>query len=369
MSKLFIFFTVFISTLIGLLFFSDIASAKVTFTVQVASKPEAESAKKMVQSFKAKGMDAFYVVAEVPGAGTRYRVGLGHFPSRLRAIQYQKELAKGGSLPHGSFVTKVEGKEPEVESVTGAVTPQKDVVSTDLQTTPDPNLSAKVEALVPVTPPAEVVQKPSTPIPPPVTIPIAPAAPATNSSWSLNFSLVADTTSYSLNFPTNYGGVTLTNANSATLIGTGAAVLPTYWLSPDFELETGLIYFQRSFNVVYNNGTSLQTGSETYTAFEIPLMLNYWFSKHFGMGIGVYDIINPAGPINQSNSALPDSSLTGNDYGVTGSIKYAMKLGAETDFLLNARYNYGSGNMVPAGSYPQQVFSDIQLLAGIRQAL
>ncbi|HRK02831.1 MAG TPA: SPOR domain-containing protein [Oligoflexia bacterium] len=66
------------------------------FTLQVGSHRTVSEAAEQVTSLKAKGLDAFYIEAVLPGKGTWYRVGVGNFDSKekaeLYAARYKNEL-------------------------------------------------------------------------------------------------------------------------------------------------------------------------------------------------------------------------------------------------------------------------------------
>ncbi|MFN0084487.1 MAG: YCF48-related protein [Blastocatellia bacterium] len=55
------------------------------YTLQIASEPTESEARALVADLKAKGIEAYWVKAEVPGKGTRYRVRIGKFKSQSDA--------------------------------------------------------------------------------------------------------------------------------------------------------------------------------------------------------------------------------------------------------------------------------------------
>jgi photosystem II stability/assembly factor-like uncharacterized protein len=81
-------------------------------TVQIASYLTAADAQAAVNRLRAKKLDAYWVKAEIPGMGTRYRVRLGHYPGEddatLGAAEACKSrafnqylIANGDSVPVG----------------------------------------------------------------------------------------------------------------------------------------------------------------------------------------------------------------------------------------------------------------------------
>jgi hypothetical protein len=75
------------------------ATAQVTtFTVQVAAFQSQESAEILVSGLRARKLDAYWVKADVPGQGVRYRVRLGKFVSSSQAQAYGRKLRQSGLL-------------------------------------------------------------------------------------------------------------------------------------------------------------------------------------------------------------------------------------------------------------------------------
>lgn len=52
------------------------------YTIQIASAPTESEARELVSELRAKGIEAYWVKADVPGKGTRYRVRLGRFKTQ-----------------------------------------------------------------------------------------------------------------------------------------------------------------------------------------------------------------------------------------------------------------------------------------------
>jgi cell division protein FtsN len=78
-------------------------SAKVRFTVQIASYPDKDMAEEEMKRMKKRGYAAFIVASELEDKGTWYRVRLGSFSNKASAEKLAKELrTKEGLSP---FVT------------------------------------------------------------------------------------------------------------------------------------------------------------------------------------------------------------------------------------------------------------------------
>lgn len=77
------------------------------FTVQVASAPTPSGAQLLVEQLTAAGLPAYWIGAEVPGQGARYRVRFGQFPSRAVA-KAEAEQARQRQLIQAYLVTAYE---------------------------------------------------------------------------------------------------------------------------------------------------------------------------------------------------------------------------------------------------------------------
>ncbi|RME16685.1 MAG: SPOR domain-containing protein [Bdellovibrio sp.] len=81
------------------------SSAIGKYTIQVASYATEKEAKEHAARLKSKGLQAFFVPAQVKGK-TWYRVSIGLFPSQSNALKYQKELQKQAGV-HTSIIQKI----------------------------------------------------------------------------------------------------------------------------------------------------------------------------------------------------------------------------------------------------------------------
>lgn len=75
------------------------------FTVQVASQGSEDQAQKKVEELKGKGFSAFYVPTEVNGKKW-YRVSVGQFDDRGKALKYRAKLMKEAGL-ESAIVQKI----------------------------------------------------------------------------------------------------------------------------------------------------------------------------------------------------------------------------------------------------------------------
>jgi hypothetical protein len=134
------------------------------FSIQIASAPAEAEAQAMVTELKANGVEAYWVKAEVPGKGTRYRVRIGRFSNQSEA-KTVAERTRGRGLIKEFIITNYEtpsgGGPPLKEAKTKPVTPPKskqaDLVRIEKKQatgegTPDNALSQEETAVVPTSP-------------------------------------------------------------------------------------------------------------------------------------------------------------------------------------------------------------------------
>jgi septal ring-binding cell division protein DamX len=68
------------------------------YTIQVASFSDRKGAETLSQKLKKKGYDAYVAAGEVPEKGTRYRVRVGHYPSRSDAQRAAERIQEAEKL-------------------------------------------------------------------------------------------------------------------------------------------------------------------------------------------------------------------------------------------------------------------------------
>src|SRR5215510_3891616 len=68
------------------------------FTIQVESAPSEAEAKSSIAKLQAKGVEAYWVKAEVPGKGTRYRIRIGKYKNQPEAKAKADQLLGGGVI-------------------------------------------------------------------------------------------------------------------------------------------------------------------------------------------------------------------------------------------------------------------------------
>jgi photosystem II stability/assembly factor-like uncharacterized protein len=78
------------------------------YTIQIASAPSEAEARALVQELKSKRIQAYWVKAEVPGKGTRYRVRIGRFTSQSHA-KAEAERTRSQKLIQDYLITTYEG--------------------------------------------------------------------------------------------------------------------------------------------------------------------------------------------------------------------------------------------------------------------
>ena len=74
------------------------APARGTYTIQVGSFADESPAAALTKRLKGKGYDAYVIKSDVPGAGVRWRVRVGHFENRVAAQSVAQRLQKKEGL-------------------------------------------------------------------------------------------------------------------------------------------------------------------------------------------------------------------------------------------------------------------------------
>jgi cell division septation protein DedD len=73
--------------------------ARGVFALQVGSHKEVGEATAQVSELKKRNLDAYFVQADVPGVGKRFRVAVGKYSTKEQAEAAGEELKKSHSLP------------------------------------------------------------------------------------------------------------------------------------------------------------------------------------------------------------------------------------------------------------------------------
>ncbi len=68
------------------------------YTIQVESSPTEEEARASIANLQAKGVEAYWVKADVPGKGTRYRIRIGKYKNQAEAKILANKLLGGGLI-------------------------------------------------------------------------------------------------------------------------------------------------------------------------------------------------------------------------------------------------------------------------------
>ena len=66
------------------------------WTTQIAAPQNQQDAEKQVNELLTQGLDAYWIRADVPGVGTRYRVRIGRFASKAAAQENGERLRSQG---------------------------------------------------------------------------------------------------------------------------------------------------------------------------------------------------------------------------------------------------------------------------------
>ncbi len=88
-----------ICLLIAIAFSVPVARAQSrSFTIQVESAPSEAEAISSVAKLRAQGLEAYWVKAEVPGIGMRYRVRIGRYQNQAQAKDTANQLLSSGAI-------------------------------------------------------------------------------------------------------------------------------------------------------------------------------------------------------------------------------------------------------------------------------
>lgn len=145
-------------------------------------------------------------------------------------------------------------------------------------------------------------------------------------------------------------------------LGLGGGAVLGLSMSKDWDFEFGALYAQRKVEEDVSGATTQLTAN----GFEIPVGVRYWLASMLSIGAGGYlyhfssatvTLIDDA----SGNTVSGTSDLSGNDYGIYGSVKLRLPLSMMTGFVIDVRYNLGLKET--SGSNPGK-FDDVQALVG-----
>jgi photosystem II stability/assembly factor-like uncharacterized protein len=88
------------------------------FTIQVESAPSESEAKLSVSKLRAQGLDAYWIKADIPGVGIRYRVRIGRYQTQAEAKAKADQLIYGRAIREFIIVVydAPTGSAPPIES-------------------------------------------------------------------------------------------------------------------------------------------------------------------------------------------------------------------------------------------------------------
>jgi photosystem II stability/assembly factor-like uncharacterized protein len=111
-----------ICLLIAIAFSIPVARAQSrSFTIQVESAPSEAEARSSVAKLRAQGLEAYWVKAEVPGVGLRYRVRIGRYENQAQARGTANQLLIGGVIKE--FIVTVYEAPPSDSAAPGKSKP------------------------------------------------------------------------------------------------------------------------------------------------------------------------------------------------------------------------------------------------------
>jgi hypothetical protein len=160
------------------------------------------------------------------------------------------------------------------------------------------------------------------------------------------------------------GGTSVTGSSKAAF---GGGFLVGFNLNFVTELEFGALYMGRHYTYPVASGT----GEDSYSRYEIPVILRLNLLKYLTIGGGAYYSV----PTGQSTYTLTPSGSSGssttsnaadnfkNDFGGVGSVSIKIPLNIATSLVLDGRYLYGLINTTKASAETIKT-RDIEALIG-----
>ena len=146
-------------------------------------------------------------------------------------------------------------------------------------------------------------------------------------------------------------------------LGYGGGLLIEFPFLSHFGFEIGGLYLQR----VESDSTLSPTLTTTATVLEVPVLLRIHLGQHFSFGAGGYYAYG-LGNINYSDhtsGTYQDLKMNAYDYGVVGSLGFALPLASTVSLIVDGRVTYGLSNSSTAAGI-SSAYLDFQGLAGLR---
>lgn len=106
-----LFLKVVISLIVMVVCFMAAQAQNRSYTVQVASLENEVKASRLVKKLRDYGIYAYWVRANIPNTGTRYRVRIGRFATQQTAQQWGEQVCHRGII-HDFFITSYEALTP-----------------------------------------------------------------------------------------------------------------------------------------------------------------------------------------------------------------------------------------------------------------
>lgn len=162
----------------------------------------------------------------------------------------------------------------------------------------------------------------------------------------------------------DYNGSSESVTSKLTL---GGGVLVGFGLNMVTELEFGVLHMGRDYTYPVASGT----GEDSYSRYEIPVILRLYLFKYVTVGAGGYYAVpigqstytqTPTGGSGTSTSSTANSNFK-NDFGAVGSASIKIPINVATDLVLDGRYLYGLVNTTKTAG---ETFKsrDVEILLG-----
>jgi len=133
------------------------------------------------------------------------------------------------------------------------------------------------------------------------------------------------------------------NLSTAPGLSFGGGISLSFRIYKQIDLESGLIYVNRSFST---SSPQLDPSHTSFSTTQIPLLARYWLNDYTSLGLGPYwahGVGNVTVSSTSQSSLLSFSDLgwAVDDYGIQISVRYMTPISLLVNFIVDARINAG----------------------------
>ncbi len=127
----------------------------------------------------------------------------------------------------------------------------------------------------------------------------------------------------------------------------GLGISLGFQLTERMELELGILFLPRKFSITSSNAPRI---SFNMTSVHYPLLVRYWLTPHFSLGVGPYyakssgNIVLHSGDTEQT-VGYSDLNINSNDLGLVASSRFRTPITELFSFVLDARISVSTRNL------------------------